>query len=94
MDLLQYLLNGDLFGFVDAVYFNLLGEIWYAIPLLLIFLPIYIKTESIEFCAILWVLIGSLLISLLPALAATTGTVLLVLGLGILLYRLVERVLS
>ena len=45
----------------------------------------YIKTESIEFCAILWVLLGGILVGLLPGIASTTGTLLLVLGIAAIL---------
>lgn len=88
----QYLMQGDFIGFINAVYMSILGELWFAIPLLILFVPLYIKTESLEFCAILWILIGGLLIAMLPAMAATTGTLLLVLGLAVLLYRLAEKV--
>ena len=88
----QYLMQGDFIGFINAVYTSILGELWFAIPLLILFVPLYIKTESLEFCAILWILIGGLLIAMLPAMAATTGTLLLVLGLAVLLYRLAEKV--
>jgi len=85
-------MQGDFIGFINAVYMSILGELWFAIPLLILFVPLYIKTESLEFCAILWILIGGLLIAMLPAMAATTGTLLLVLGLAVLLYRLAEKV--
>jgi len=90
--LTQYLMQGDFIGFINAVYVSILGELWFAIPLMILFIPLYIKTESLEFCAILWVLIGGSLIAMLPAMAATTGTLLLVLGLSVLLYRLAEKV--
>jgi len=90
--LTQYLMQGDFFGFINAVYLSILGELWFAIPLMILFVPLYIKTESLEFCAILWILIGGSLIAILPAMAATTGTLLLVLGLAVLLYRLAEKV--
>lgn len=92
-DLLSYLLQGNLLGFVNAVYTSILGELWFAIPLMLLFIPLYIKTESIEFCAILWVLLGGILVGLLPGIASTTGTLLLVLGIAAILYRLVSRLL-
>ena len=88
----QYLMQGDFIGFINAVYMSILGELWFAIPLLILFVPLYIKTERLEFCAILWILIGGLLIAMLPAMAATTSTLLLVLGLAVLLYRLAEKV--
>ena len=93
MDPLSYLMSGDLFGFADAVYSGLVGELWLLIPLLILFVPLYIKTESLEFCGILWMLLGGLLIGFLPARATAVGTVLLVLGIAAVLYRLVSRLL-
>ena len=87
----QYLMNGDLIGFINAVYTSLLGEIWYAIPLAIIFIPLYIKTGSLTFCSIMWILLGSLLVGLLPARAATVGTTFIILGIAVLLYKLVSR---
>ena len=89
----QYLAKGDLIGFINAVYTNLIGEFWFAIPLLFITLPLYLKTGSLEFVAIVWMLTGSALIAILPAMASTVGTIFLVLGIGILLYRTVRYAL-
>jgi len=83
----------DFTGFITETYSGLIGELWLTIPLLIIFVPLYIKTESIEFCAILWVLAGSILIVTLSEVAFTTGSILLMLGIAIILYRLARRVL-
>ena len=89
----QYLFKGDFFGFIDGVYLSIIGRMWYVFPLLFIFVPLYIKTQSLEFCAILWILVGGALIALLPAQAATVGTLFLVLGIAVLLYKLAARIL-
>jgi hypothetical protein len=89
----QYLLNGDLGGFINAVYLSILGEAWYVIPYFILFTLIYIKTESLEYCAILWILLSGLLLYTVPAQAATVGALFLVLGIAIILYRLAAQVL-
>ena len=87
----QYIMNGDLIGFINAVYTSLIGEIWYAIPLAIIFIPLYIKTGSLTFCSIMWILLGGVLVGLLPARAAAAGTVFIILGIAVLLYKLASR---
>lgn len=89
----QYLLKGDLIGFINAVYTSLIGELWFAIPLMIIFIPLYIKTRSIAYCALLWMLLGGILIGLLPAQAATVGSIFVILGVAIILFKLVSHAL-
>lgn len=89
----QYLMQGDLIGFINAVYLNLLGEAWYIIPYFIIFALCYIKTESLEYCAILWILLSGVLLYTFPTQAATVGALFLILGIAIILYRLAAQVL-
>jgi hypothetical protein len=88
----QYLLKGDLIGFVNAVYLNIMGEAWYIIPYFIIFALTFIKTESLEYCAILWILLSGVLLYVFPTQAATVGAMFLILGIAIILYRLASHV--
>jgi len=55
---IQYLIEGDILGFIIACYTSPMGELFYAFVLLLIFTPLYLRTRSVGLCAILWLLLG------------------------------------
>jgi hypothetical protein len=88
----QYLMQGDLIGFINAVYLNIMGEAWYIIPYFIIFALTFIKTESLEYCAILWILLSGVLLYAFPTQAGTVGALFLILGIAIILYRLASQV--
>lgn len=86
----QYLHTGDLAGFVIACYTQLIHQMFYVVVLLMLMVPIYIRSQSITYVAILWILFASVLIPLFPAVAWPLGYVLLAMGVGVLLYRAVR----
>jgi hypothetical protein len=83
----QYLQNGDLIGFINAVYQSIMGEAWFIIPYFAIFALLYVKTESLSYCAIVWILLSSVLLYAFPAEAGTVAGLFLVLAVGIILFR-------
>lgn len=87
----QYLQKGDIIGFINAVFTLTIGEFWYVFPLMFIFIPLYIKTGSLEYVVVLWILIGGILTAMLPAPAMQITAILTVLGIAFILYRLVRR---
>lgn len=83
--------NGDLSGFVLGTYTDIIGDFFWALVFLGCLTPIYIRTQSIGYMAILWVILGSLLELVVPAAGASLGKILLILGLAVVLYRIFVR---
>lgn len=88
-DLMQYLYNGDIIGFVIACYTSRIGEGFYAIMMLMLFGIVYNKTKSATLCEILWLLIGGALIVAMPIISPV-AIIFMVLGLTGLVYSMVE----
>ena len=60
----QYLQGGDLVGFIIAVYTSLIGEIFFGLIILIVSIPLYLRTQSVMYCSILWITVSSLLIAI------------------------------
>ncbi len=88
IDLLtQYLLAGDLLGFLVACYTTRIGQVFYAIVALIITVPLAIRTQSITYVAIIWVILGGLFQAAMPV-VSPVAVFLIILGVGSLLYKL------
>jgi len=87
----QYLGMGDASGFVISTYTYSMGDTFFGIVLLALTIPLYIRTQSVSFVGILWVLVGGMMNILLPAGGISLGNVLLVVGFSALIYRLFLR---
>jgi len=87
----QYLINGDLIGFINAVFTSRLGELWYALIVFAITFPLYLRTQSLIFVCILWILLGNILVVMVPISVFKLGYVLMVIGIGGLLYKLFRK---
>lgn len=85
--LLQYLLAGDLLGFIVACYTTRIGQVFYALIALIITVPLAIRTQSITYVAIIWILLGGLFQAAMPVISPV-AVFLIILGVGSLLYRL------
>ena len=87
--LLQFLAEGDLVGFLQALYVMVFSsaDIFYALLAMLGMGAIYIRTRSLIFLSILWLLVGGFFIVALP-LVAGLGVVFLILGVAGLLFQL------
>jgi len=89
-NLIQQILDGDILGFLQNAYTMAFGgytEIFYTIILMLITIPIYIRTKSIMFIGIAWILLGSLFVTVIPA-ASKFMVLILIMGLASILYQL------
>lgn len=53
------LINGDILGFVHAIYTSVMGEGFYFLVLAGLFGIIYNRSRSLALCAVLWLLLGS-----------------------------------
>ena len=84
----QYLRVGNLVGFVTAIYVNLIGEAFFGILILIISVPLYLRTQSFAYVSILWILLSGTLVYVLPLGTVKIVWIFLILGIGGLLYKL------
>lgn len=69
--LIQFLVEGDIFGFIQAVYVSAFqsSDVFYGVVTLLFTAPLYIRTRSLLLLSILWMLLGSLFLVAMPLLS-------------------------
>jgi hypothetical protein len=91
-DLWIWLWNGDFLGFFQAIYVSSFGivDLFYASVSMIFFVAIYIRTQSLLLVSILWILLGSFYVTLMPT-VSVFAVLFMVLGIAGLLYRLVTR---
>jgi len=89
--LTQYLMKGDLVGFVTGCYTMRLGEVFYGLVLLALMIPIYIRYQSLMAVAVLMLLLGAVIEYMIPTPAITMSKILIILGVAGILYRLFVR---
>jgi len=89
---MAYLLSGDIFGFFMAVYAQSFGsvDVFFGVVAMLIVVPLYIRTKSLAFLSIAWILLGSLFLVAAP-LVSGVAVLFLVFGVASLLYMLFMR---
>lgn len=58
--LLQYLISADFLGFFIACYTTRIGEMFYSVVLLTVSVVIYLRSGSLAYAVILWIILGSL----------------------------------
>jgi len=76
----QYFLSGNLIGFIESIYINLVGYTFYLVPLLGVGIVVWIRTQSAMFVAFLWVASGAGLWSILPPEGKMLGFWFMVIG--------------
>jgi predicted MPP superfamily phosphohydrolase len=82
-----YLIAGDLLGFITACYTTRIGQVFYAILALIVTIPLAIRTQSITFVALIWLLLGGLFMWAVPTIFGV-GTLFIILAIASLLYKL------
>ena len=87
--ILQYLYNGDILGFIRAVFTYSFGsaDAFFAVVALAVTVPIYIRTKSLTLISILWIVTGGVFQALSPVLNVF-AVFFLVMGIGGLIYQL------
>lgn len=90
--LIQFLSEGDWLGFLQAVYTSAFGsaDIFYAVLVMALSVPLYVRTKSLLLMCIVWVLVGSALITAMP-LVSNVALFLMIMGIAGILYRLFIR---
>lgn len=89
--LLQYLAEGDILGFLQAIYIIAFtnADVFYGFITMMGLGAVYIRTNSLALLAILWILVGSTFMVAMPLIAGL-GVFLIILGIAGLLFQLVK----
>lgn len=90
MTLWEKLLDGDLLGFIVDCYTTMLGnpDLFYGLVTLIVTGVLYIRTQSLLYVSIVWILIGSIFIYTAMPLVSPLASFLLIMGIGGMLYKL------
>jgi hypothetical protein len=83
-----YLAAGDYLGLAFAPFGLLLGDMFGAIIMFAIMMPLYNKTQSIDYCLVVWCMLSATLTVILPLAVFRLSYVFLIFGVAILLYKL------
>ena len=85
----QHLIDGSLIPGVLEVYTQSMGApVFYGLVMLVITAVFYIRTQSIEFVAGIWILIGGAIEVSLPGPVLSVGKILMTLGFAVFFMRL------
>lgn len=79
---LDFLWAGDYLGFIQAIYVSAFqsADLFWGVVILLFMAPLYVRTRSLLFMSILWILLGSLFLVAMPI---VSGLAILLLSFGI-----------
>ena len=88
--LLTYLQAGDYLGFIIACYTTRVGQLAYVLIILMFTIPLALRTQSITYVAIVWIILGGLFQAAVP-LVAPAMVIFEILGIGALIFRLFVR---
>jgi len=91
--LTQFIWEGDIFGFLQALYVMAFGnaDLFYGVVAMILSLGFYIRLHNLAVLAIAWILLGSLVIVAMPILSAF-AIFFLIMGIGSMLYMAFMRV--
>lgn len=84
----QYLIEGDLAGFIIAIYTSLIGQVFWVFTVFLVSVPVYMRTKSLTTVCIIWILLGGVFVTVMP-MASGMALLLTVLGIAGILYKVV-----
>lgn len=63
----QYLINSDLIGLIEALYRYQYGPILFpGVMALALSIPLYLRTQSLTYCAVLWITMCGLVVAFVP----------------------------
>jgi len=87
--LLQFLVEGDFLGFLQAIYVSAFvsSDVFYGMLTLLFTSPLYIRTRSLLLLVIIWMLLGSFFIVAMPIVSGL-GFFLVIMGLAAVFFKL------
>jgi len=88
--LLTYLQAGDYLGFIIACYTTRIGQLAYVIIVLMFTVPLALRTQSITYVAIVWIILGGVFQAAVPLIGPAT-VIFEILGIGALIFRLFAK---
>lgn len=88
--LMQYLMNGDIIGFVIACYTARMGMAFYGLMLMIFSGIFYNRTKSVAFISVMWLVLGGTF-ELLTWVFSPLAVLLIVFGLVGVIYSLFEK---
>ena len=83
--------GGDITGFVVSVYQDPMGQFFMGFVLLTIFGLMYIRTNSLLYSSVVWILLSFSLESVVPTAGYSIGKLFIVFGIAAGLYSLFTR---
>ena len=88
--LLTYLMAGDYLGFILSCYTTRIGQLAYVLIIMIFTVPLALRTQSITYVAIVWVILGGIFQAAVPLIGPAT-VILEILGIGALIFRLFAK---
>lgn len=88
--LLQYLLHGDMIGLVIAVYTSTMGEWFFGAVMLIVSVPLYIRTQSVTYCVVLWLVCSGMLMVIVPFQFQKVISLFIILTVAGIIYSLIK----
>lgn len=88
--LLTYLQAGDYLGFIMACYTTRIGQLAYVLIILMFTVPLALRSQSITYVAIVWIILGGVFQTAVPLIGPAT-VIFEILGIGALIFKLFAR---
>ncbi len=85
------LLAGNIPGFIISIYTDVMGQYFMGMLLLTIFSLLYIRTGSLLYGAVIWILVAGGLEAVVPTAGLSIGKLFIVFGIAAGLYSLFTR---
>lgn len=83
----QYLMTGDMMGFIIAIFSQSIGSVFFGIVLMGFSVPIYTRTQSIGLIALIWFIVWGFIEMIVPTPAMSLGKVVMAFAGAVILYR-------
>jgi len=87
----QYLAVGDLLGFLQAVFTSSMGVLFYGLLVVFVTLPLYMRTQSLTYVAVVAILLSGLMYAMVPIAGQRILGLVLVLTVGGIITYLFTR---
>lgn len=88
VDLLaQYLIKGNLLGFLVATFTTRLGSSFYGLISFLVAIPLYNRTQTVMAPVVVWLLLGGLFLASMPMITPM-AVILIIVALTVMFFRL------
>ena len=87
-DITTYLGAGDYLGLALSPFIVLLGDIFGGVLMFVVMIPLYNRTQSLDYCLAVWTVLSSILTVGLPLLTFRLAYVFLVIGVAGILWRI------